>query len=167
MRPLKGRTIERWVSLHSKKLAVPMCVSGGFIRQRVKEKKKQGSGFSQSDKTQTPLYRGAGHVFSLRYSRLMQNKRASLNIQQEKLQQSSIWPLLLCGSMEVPSFLPFILSFCNFLLFSFFVNFSLPDFLCCLPRFAFLHFCSCMKKDKRVNILPTRRRHTFYLFILE
>lgn len=47
----------------------------------------------------------AGLVFSLRNSRLMQNKRASLNIQQEKLH--SIWPLFLCGttSFHSPAFI--------------------------------------------------------------
>lgn len=61
--------------------------------------------FHQSDKTQAVSCRGAARVFSRTNSRLMQNKkRASLNIQHEKLQsQQSIWPLLLFATTSFHS----------------------------------------------------------------
>lgn len=61
------------------------------------EKKEKAVAFKQSDKTQADATEGRrGGVFNLRNSRLMQNKRASLNMEQEKLQlQHSIWLLLL------------------------------------------------------------------------
>lgn len=44
MHPLKGRTParRRWAAPPSERLAVPMCVSGGFIKGKSKKKKEKG-----------------------------------------------------------------------------------------------------------------------------
>ncbi len=63
MHPLKGRTpARRWAALQSKRLAVPMCVSGGFIS---KNEKRKAAASSQSDITRAVSCRGAGRVSSV------------------------------------------------------------------------------------------------------
>lgn len=67
MHPLKGRTPCEEVGL--RKLRVPMCADYLFFFV-----KKEAVAFSQSDRTRAVWCRGAGGVFSLTNSRLMQKK---------------------------------------------------------------------------------------------
>lgn len=112
---------------------------------------------------------GAACVFSLRDSRLMQNKRASLNIQQEKLQtQHSIWSLLLCGTtsfhFSAPSLPSYTLISITCCIWSFFIRVYYSLLPC-----PFYISSSCIQNDggKKGNILSTNCRQAFYLFIMK
>ena len=137
-----------------------MCVSAGFIRE-IKEK-RESFFLSQSDKTQA--CRGARRAFGLRNSRLMQNKRASLNIQQEKkLQSEHIGASGLCFCI-----LSFLCSVITLSYLHFYYTLYLG--ICILARYSFCFYISTTKTkttDKRVNILSTHCRQAFYLFIMK
>lgn len=110
-----------------------------FLQKIKKKKKREAVAFSQSDRTRAVWCRGAGGVFSLTNSRLMQKKkkrRASLNIQQEKLQsQQSIWPPLLFGTTSFHSSAPSLPSYSSTLMI-----FFIPAFFFCILFLAALTF---------------------------
>lgn len=98
----------------------------------------------------------------------MQNKRASLNIQQEKLQsQHSIWPLLLCGSASFyfsPQSLPSnTVTFITVFIWSFLSLHIIP----CFPSLFIFPPLNQRVMERKVNILSTHHRQGFYLFIME
>lgn len=121
------------------------CVSAADLLEKMEKKVKRNTvALSRLDKTRAASCRGAGRVFALTDSRLMQNKRASLNIQQERLQsQHSIWPLLLCGT---PSF-----------------HFSAPSFSLIVETFLMFLF-GCFYPRPCVFIFPPRTKEVNILF---
>ncbi len=141
------------------------CVS---VADLLEKKKESGRFFRVRQNTSSCMLLGAACVFSLRDSRLMQNKRASLNIQQEKLQsQHSIWSLLLCGTISFhisdPSLPFYTLTVITSCVWSFFILAYYS-----LSLFSLYISSSCIQNDgKEGNILSTNCRQPFYLFIMK